>query len=130
MPSESWFRPEFDDSSWAEGRSGFGTIQNAWARVNTPWKTPDLWIRRTFDLSDANLTDPHLRIFHDDAAEVFLNGEPAAKLAGYLGTYFCLPLGDAGTKALRRGTNTLAVHVHQDRGGQYIDVGLVEVIEK
>ncbi|MBP1595467.1 MAG: lacZ [Acidobacteria bacterium] len=130
VPGESWFRPEFDDSAWTEGRSGFGSIQNARARVNTPWKSPDLWIRRTFELKDANLANPHLRIFHDDAAEVYLNGEQVAKLDGNIGTYFCLPLGEAGAKALRRGTNTLAVHVHQDRGGQYIDAGLVEVIGK
>ena len=130
LPGESWFRPDFDDSAWTEGRGGFGSLQNAWARVNTPWKTPDLWIRRSFELTNADLTNPHLRIFHDDAAEVYLNGEQVAKLSGYLGTYFCLPLGETGAKALRRGTNTLAVHVHQDRGGQYVDVGLVEVIGK
>ena len=33
-------------------------------------------------------------------------------------------------RALRAGPNTLAVHVHQERGGQYIDVGIVDVVEK
>jgi hypothetical protein len=31
--------------------------------------------------------------------------------------------------ALRQGRTVLAVHVHQNRGGQFIDVGIVDVIE-
>jgi hypothetical protein len=41
-----------------------------------------------------------------------------------------VPLSDAAQRALRSGGNTLAVHVHQERGGQYIDVGIVDVSGK
>ena len=129
-PGEGWFGPEFDDGSWMQGESGFGRLDSGWARVNTPWNTSDLWLRRSFELQIAQLANPHLRIFHDDAAEVYLNGVRIAALPGYVSTYFYAPLGEAGMRALRRGLNTLAIHVHQDRGGQYIDAGLVEVIEK
>jgi len=30
---------------------------------------------------------------------------------------------------LRSGKSTLAVHTHQNRGGQFIDVGIADVIE-
>jgi hypothetical protein len=41
-----------------------------------------------------------------------------------------LPLSDAARKAFRPGRNTLAVRCKQTVGGQYIDVGFVEVTEK
>jgi hypothetical protein len=40
-----------------------------------------------------------------------------------------VPLTGAARAALRPGKNTLAVHAHQVRGGQFIDVGIVDVIE-
>jgi hypothetical protein len=60
---------------------------------------------------------------------VYLNGVLVATLDGYTTSYELVPLDAAGRAALRPGTNTLAVHVRQTDGGQYIDVGLVEVIE-
>ena len=75
--------------------------------------------------------NPHLKIFHDDGAEVHVNGELAASLPGATGGYMFVPIArDAAKRALRPGTNTLAVYVHQERGGQFIDVGLVDVVEK
>jgi beta-galactosidase len=75
------------------------------------------------------VTNPHLRIYHDDDARVYLNGELIAELPGSNASYTFVPLSAAARAALRPGTNTLAVHVHQNRGGQFIDVGLVEVVE-
>jgi len=43
---------------------------------------------------------------------------------GWTSAYTEQPLENAS--ALRPGRNTLAVHCHQNRGGQYIDVGIVQ----
>jgi hypothetical protein len=126
-PADGWMRPDFDASSWTEGQSGFGRAQTRWGRVGTEWTTNDLWLRRSFTLSTTNVKAPYLKIFHDDGAEVYVNGELAATLTGASGGYIFVPISDAARQALRSGANTIAVHVHQERGGQFIDVGLVDV---
>ena len=129
-PSSEWMRPDFDASPWSKGVGGFGRADTRWGHVGTAWTTSDLWLRRTFDLGSTNPRTPYLKVYHDDGAEVYVNGELAASLSGATGGYMFVPLTDAATRALRAGTNTLAVHVHQERGGQFIDVGIVDVVEK
>jgi hypothetical protein len=70
-----------------------------------------------------------LRIFHDDAAGVYLNGRRVATLPGKVGGYMYVSLDEAASRMPRQGSNTFAVHVHQDRGRQYIDLGPVEAID-
>ena len=105
--------------------------KNAKASVGTPWQTSDIWLRRTFDLPAGTLTNPHLRIYHDDDAEVYLNGQRIATLPGAVNGYSYVPL-DATAKALLKAgaSNTLAIHVKQVRGGQFVDAGFVDVVEK
>ena len=75
----------------------------------------------------ATLTAPHLRVFHDDDAQVYVNGMLVAELPGANAGFAYVPLTGAARAALRPGRNTIAVHCHQTRGGQFIDVGLVDV---
>jgi hypothetical protein len=86
-------------------------------------------MRRVVDVPSAALTAPHLRIFHDDDARVYLNGVLVAEIPGANAGFAYVPLTGAARAALRGGRNVLAVHAHQTRGGQFIDVGLVDVIE-
>jgi hypothetical protein len=129
-PSENWFAPDFNDGAWASAPGGFGVKNSHFAPVGTAWQTPDIWLRRTFTLPSASLTNPHLRIYHDDDARVYLNGVLVAEMPGSTANYTFVPLNAAARAALRPGTNTLAVHAHQNRGGQFIDAGLVEVVER
>jgi hypothetical protein len=127
-PADGWQKPEFADGGWKEGPAGFGTATTPNTRVRTEWNSPDIWIRRTFDVKSppGSLS---LRVHHDEDTEVFLNGVKIAALDGFTDTYAEVPLDDAAAKALKAGTNTLAVHTRQTRGGQYIDLGLVEIRE-
>lgn len=125
-PAGEWFAPGFDDTAWREGPGGFGAEGTPGAVIGTPWTTPDIWLRRGFSLSTVP-TRPHLRIYHDEDCEVYLNGRKVAELKGYLVSYKLVPLAEAGV--LRAGLNVLAVRCHQTRGGQGIDVGLVDVGE-
>jgi hypothetical protein len=127
-PLEGWFRADFNDRAWTAASGAFGR-SSATRRVGTPWETSDIWLRRTIDLPAA-LTNPHLRVFHDDDAEVYLNGEKVATLTGSVNGYSYVRLDAAAKALLKSGPNTLAMHVKQVRGGQFADVGLVDVIEK
>lgn len=133
-PSDGWQKPDFDDSSWKSGPGGFGEPSTPGSVVKTNWKTNDIWLRRDFDLKAEGRTlnslhDLALRIHHDEDTEVFLNGELIARTTGYTTQYVEVPLEDAARKLLKPSKNSLAVHCKQTGGGQYIDVGLVDVEE-
>jgi hypothetical protein len=125
-PPDGWMAPAFDDAAWRQGPGGFGALDTRFARVGTEWKTADIWLRRTFTLpaASANL---HVRVFHDDDAEVYLNGVLAAKLPNANSSYAFVPVSAEARAALKPGPVVIAVHAHQTRGGQFIDVGIVDL---
>lgn len=126
-PADGWFKSDFDDSSWKSGPGGFGTVGTPGAVVRTVWNTNAIWLRRKIILPDRPFTQLHLQLHHDEDVAVYLNGVLAAKLAGYTTAYREVPISEAARKALRPGANVLAVSCKQTGGGQYIDVGLVEL---
>ncbi|HEY4320342.1 MAG TPA: glycoside hydrolase family 2 TIM barrel-domain containing protein [Gemmatimonadales bacterium] len=129
-PVGAWFAPTFNDSSWALAAGGFGTRETPGAVVGTQWQSSDIWLRRTVTLGAIPLTNPYWHLHHDDDAEVYVNGTLAAKLSGYTSGYVHLPLDQHARALLHPGVNTLAIHVHQVSGGQFIDLGLDEVIDQ
>ncbi|MDE3067724.1 MAG: DUF4965 domain-containing protein [Verrucomicrobiota bacterium] len=129
-PPENWMKPDFDDSAWQEGRSGFGTTGTPGAIIGTTWQTSDIWLRREVDLPAGNTGDLQAWLHHDEDAEVYINGVLALKAGGFVGNYEALPLTPAGQTALRPGGNLIAIHCHQTTGGQYVDFGLVRVEKK
>jgi hypothetical protein len=129
-PADGWNKSNFDDSGWKEGPAGFGTQGTPGAVVRTEWKTPDIWIRRPFDFPTVAFADLQFQIHHDEDVEIYVNGVLAATAKGYITDYELLPISSAANAALRPGDkNILAVHCHQTTGGQYIDVGIVDVVE-
>jgi hypothetical protein len=128
-PGPGWTKPEFDDSAWPTGDSGFGTKETPGALVHTEWKSSDIWLRRSFDLDSKTLGAPQLFIHHDEDAEVYLNGKQVIKLEGFTTAYKAIPLGLEASSALKPGRNVLAIHCHQTAGGQYIDAGLLEFVD-
>ncbi|MFH1719122.1 MAG: sugar-binding domain-containing protein [Planctomycetota bacterium] len=129
-PGAGWEQPGFDDSAWKKGKAGFGTEGTPGAVVNTEWKTPAIWLRRSFDLKSTRFSRLQLLIHHDEDAEVYINGHLAAKLEGHTSGYVRVNIDEKAAKALKAGSNCLAIHCRQTSGGQYIDAGIVDVIEK
>ena len=66
-------------------------------------------------------------IHHDEDARVYLNGTLVESFKGYTSDYEDLPASKATLEALREGVNVMAIHCKQTTGGQYIDVGLVDI---
>lgn len=123
QPPDGWEQPEFDDSDWKRGRSGFGRRETPGAFVGTTWTTDRIWLRRTFS-STMSAGDLWIKVHHDEDVEVFLNGRLVLSRTGYTTAYTWVRI---PAEALRHGTNTLAVACRQTTGGQYIDAGLYVV---
>lgn len=129
-PAADWYKPEFDDSGWKPGPAGFGTKGTPGAIVRTDWKTSDIWIRRNIDFPKHKFADLQFQIHHDEDVEIYINGVLAATAKGFITDYELLAISSAAKAAIKLGEkNVLAVHCHQTTGGQYIDVGIVDVVE-
>ncbi len=124
QPNEKWMQPEFDASGWSKSKGGLGAGNPAPpnAIIRSAWTTPEIWMRRTFELSEAPSKQAYLRIYHDEDCEVYINGVQVTSLGGYTTSYINIPISKNG--GLKKGTNVIAVHCKQTGGGQFIDVGL------
>ena len=128
-PADGWEKADFDSTRWKSGESGFGSKITPGVKIGTNWKSSDIWLIKSFELSTELSGTPILRIFHDENAEVYLNGKKIATLSAYVTAYTDLVLPEAAILNTK-GKNTLAIHCHQTQGGQYIDAGLFEEITK
>jgi hypothetical protein len=126
-PADGWFKPEFDASAWKEGPGGFGTQGTPGAVVRTEWNTPDIWLRREFVLLDGKWSDLQFRIHHDEDADVYVDGLLATQVTGYVTDYEPVAMKPKASKLLKPGKHLLALHCKQTTGGQYIDVGVVDI---
>lgn len=128
-PTDGWMGPDFDDSNWIQSPAGFGTQGTPGAVVRSNWTTNDVWLRRDFTLASRpgeNGATIGLRVHHDEDAEIYVNGVLGARLPRWTTGYVEVSLADAAVATLRPGRNVLAIHCHQQGGGQYIDAGLIE----
>jgi len=128
-PADGWEKPEFDAKGWKSAPGGFGEKSTPGSVVRTEWKTNDIWLRRTFDLTRPPAGEVRLTMHHDEDADVYVNGYLATKAGGYTSNYRVFRITAEAAASLRAGTNTIAIHCKQTGGGQYIDAGLVEIVE-
>ena len=133
-PADGWEQPTFDDTTWKSAPGGFGEETTPGSVVRTEWKTPDIWLRRSVEIPSEKTAGLGIAIHYDEDSEIYLNGILIGKTVGYTTDYTTLSVDDdVLRKALtvsKDGKHTLAVHCHQTGGGQYIDVGLVEIVEQ
>ncbi len=133
-PADGWNQPGADLSSWKKGPGVFGHKfhRNGSIQIRTEWTSDDLWIVRTFKLTEPQkLKRPVLRIAHDDTATVYINRLKAFELrGGNNGPYKDYPLRPEIVASLKDGDNTIAIHVAKHRTNekvsQFIDAGIGE----
>jgi hypothetical protein len=124
QPAAGWEKGDFSDQSWKQGLAPFGDNSDDNPMKPASLYDKEIWYRREFTLTEI-FNDLKLLISHDDAVEVFLNGEQIYEDPNFLLDYAQKDISTAGLKALKTGKNVLAVHCRNDRGGAFIDVGLV-----
>ena len=124
-PATNWAKVAFDDATWSQGQSGFGTQGTPGARIGTVWNTPDIWLRREVEIPADKLKRVELWLHHDKDAQIYVNGVRATREQGYTSEYSNVTLSDDAKAALQPGKNLVAIHCHQTEGGQYIDAGFV-----
>jgi len=125
-PADGWQKPGADLSSWKKGPGVFGhkVHRNPVIVIRTEWTSSDLWMVKTFTLED-KLPRPTLNAAHDENATIYINGIQVMKLKqGNNARYTNYPLSAAAAAALRKGENTIAIHVNNGAGkeSQYFDV--------
>jgi len=128
-PAHEWSAPDFDDSKWTEGLPLFGKLKG---KGTTPWATPDIWMRRTFNpgpLTAEQIASLVIKEVHDDEVQVFINGVPAFDAHHPVESYEYRGLSAAARQAVKPGAeNVIAVHCLTRGGGQCVDIGLSERI--
>ncbi|MBE6303888.1 MAG: T9SS type A sorting domain-containing protein [Bacteroidales bacterium] len=127
-PADDWYKAAFDDSSWKERKSGFGTSGTPNAVIGTTWNTSDIWIRKTFRLDGMTrqMADSLVMLMtHDEDCEIYINDKLMASYTGHDNNYSFVEFTKEVKDALvYDADNTIAVHCHQTYGGQFIDVGI------
>lgn len=127
MPPDDWSSASFNPNDWKKGKSGFGTRNTPGVHIGTEWNTKDIWLVRDIELAEKDMATLQWMIHHDEDVEIYVNGQLAEKLLGYVAKYELRPQSSATRTSLKPGKNRIAVHCHQESGGQYIDVGFATV---
>ena len=123
-PTGDWTSSSYDDSSWKSASAPFGAGTGG---VRTTWNTSDLWVRRQFVFPANNAQNTRLWLQHDEDTEVYFNGVLAVTAPGYNGAYQGYVISAQAMQQLKPGPLTIAAHVHQTGGGQFLDMGIADV---
>ena len=132
-PADDWTAPDFDDSAWRESAGAFGNDRILedfrGLKRGTQWESADLWLRREFTIEDdpAPFFELVLTMFYDEDPDIRLNGVKIVDRKGYNTHYESFVLPETACRALKQGRNVLAVHVRNETGGAFFDLGLKAV---
>lgn len=124
-PKAGWQAPDFDAQGWKEGQAAWGSDGLSFVRTRWREENSDLYVRRTFSLTSADLSsDLWLMYSHDDVFEIYINGTKVADTGETWREGVKLHLTSELKCLLKEGKNVIAAHCHNTTGGAYTDFGL------
>ena len=125
QPADGWEQLDFNTKDWASGRAAFGTDMRR--PIGTYWdeENSDLYVRRTFDLTAADIKkELVLKYSHDDGMELYINGTRVVNTGNKRAHGEMLILNNENKALLHVGKNVIASHCHNQTGRAYTDFGL------
>ncbi len=124
-PNAGWQAPDFNAQGWKEGQAAWGSDGLSFVRTHWRDENSDLYVRRTFSLTSADLSsDLWLMYSHDDVFEIYINGTKVADTGETWREGVKLHLTSDLKRLLKEGKNVIAAHCHNTTGGAYTDFGL------
>lgn len=117
---EGWYKPDFGDSKWTEGKApiGKGLWNHSGIKLNqfpSKWAEGEfLMMRATFEVEDLNFDSYRIAVLARQGFHIYLNGE---KIHTYIWWrddphYRSIVLGEDQIKHLKKGKNVLAVYAN------------------
>ncbi|MCD9017324.1 glutaminase family protein [Parachryseolinea silvisoli] len=123
-PPGNWSAADYKADGWKSGSAPIGDDDKT---AKTLWKSHDIWVRRSFNVSKpASINELFLKLNHDDNITVFLNGEKVYEKNGWTSSFQYQPISKASLKA---GQNVIAIHLVNTAGGRFLDFGLVDKVK-
>lgn len=122
-PEGNWTSRGYTETAqWATGTGMFGSES---VDPQTVWNEREIWIRRTFQLSDVNFNELVLVAKYDDNIEIYLNGEKIFSSGCCAGNKEIVLSKEIAGK-LRVGENVLAMYCENTGGPGFVDGGLYD----
>jgi len=121
-PQGDWKALNYNADAWKTGSAPIGDEPK---NVKTLWRSHDIWVRRSFNLTNpASINELFLKINHDDNIEVFLNGKKVYTKEGWTSSFQYIALSNSDKSTLKTGNNVIAIHLLNTAGGRFLDFGL------
>ncbi len=121
-PVGDWTKADYNTSKWKTSRAPFG---KGYTDLKTQWDSPDIWIRRTVELSADDMAAEKyiLRYSHDDIFKLYINGE---QIIATDSTWKENLTKEISKEQIAKWGNrlTFAAHCRNTLGGALVDFGL------
>ncbi|MGM9758899.1 MAG: glutaminase domain-containing protein [Parabacteroides sp.] len=124
-PAKGWNEVNFNAATWQTDKAAFGTAPMP--HVQTLWESPDIWVRRTFELTeDLSSKIIYLEYSHDDGFELYLDGIELVNTGYCWNNNVMLELSEEVCAQLKPGKHVLAAHCNNKVGDALVDFGLYQ----